>query len=284
MAPKPLYFNRRERAGILVLILLAILVHVIPQFFKPVEFGIKETSLLVMMADSLQGKPQKIEPAGKYAAREKFRFDPNSASPEIWKRLGVNEKTASNILKYRARGGRFRKADDLEKIWGLDSQLVADLKEYAVFTTVESPAADRFPLREYQRPAKKVEINEADSAEFESLPGIGPKLASRIVQYRNSLGGFYTLEQLKEVYGLKDSFLQKAEPFLYLRAPSTQPVNLNSATEASLRSHPYLRKFAKVLVEYRKQHGPYTSRQDLRHIMILNDSILARIGHYVAVD
>ena len=100
-----------------------------------------------------------------------------------------------------------------------------------------------------------VDINKADTSAFISLPGIGNKLALRIVNFREKLGGFYSIDQIGETYGLPDSSFQKIKPFLKLETSLLKKFNINSATKDEMKLHPYIKwNLANAIVEYRNQH------------------------------
>ncbi len=278
MEPKFLSFNSFERKGLFILVIIIAFLWTLPWLLRKPAIKISEAELLAF--------PGKIRTSSiKHDAEEAsafFSFDPNSATKDQLVQLGIKEKTAGNIIRFREKGGKFRTKEDLEKIWGIDSRILDSLKVYARFPkSVSSPV---YSERKLQEPKRKTEINSADSAALESLPGIGPKLASRIINYREKLGGFINLDQLREIYGLKDSLLEKALPMLTISPGKVRSIDLNQATEADLRSHPYFRQVARVIIAYRNQHGPYSSLDELRHIMIINDSIMGRIVPYARVE
>lgn len=106
-----------------------------------------------------------------------------------------------------------------------------------------------------------LDLNLADSADLEGLPGIGEKLSSRIVRYRDRLGGFVQMQQLEEVYGLHDSTLALIMPFLRIDPDFVpQKLYINRVDLDALGRHPYAGyALAKKLLAYRKQHGKFAS-------------------------
>jgi DNA uptake protein ComE-like DNA-binding protein len=133
-------------------------------------------------------------------------------------------------------------------------------------------------------PQKKLDINLADSVSLESLPGIGEKLSSRIVRYRDRLGGFISIDQLKEVYGLSDSTFLLVNKFLFV-ANGYMPAQIavNQATYADFRRHPYLSPaFIKALLAYRKTHVKVDDYKTCEHIANqVGDSLHKQIKAYL---
>ncbi|MDB5240573.1 MAG: transporter, partial [Spirosoma sp.] len=125
------------------------------------------------------------------------------------------------------------------------------------------------------------DINTADTSQLIALKGIGSTLAARIVKYRDGLGGFITPEQFRDVYGLDSVALAELEKFGQIRsAPRKIPVNTASAEE--LDRHPFLsRRQAQVIVNYREQHGAYTSAESLKPIRILDAKTIEKIAPYL---
>src|SRR5690606_24522620 len=169
-----------------------------------------------------------------------FPFDPNSATQQEWQRLGLRERTITTIMRFRERGGKFRKPEDLQKVYGLFPDEYERLRPYVRIPentspipepSTPGPATGRYKAREYA----KVDINGADSAAWEALPGIGAKLAGRIILFREKLGGFYKPEQVGEVYGLADSIFQRIRPMLVMETTGLRTININTATVDELK-------------------------------------------------
>ena len=150
---------------------------------------------------------------------ESFRFNPNEATLEELQRLGFSEKQAQSIVNYRLKGGRFHRAADFAK-----SYVVAD----SVFRRLE-PFID----------IPKLDINTADSAAFDALPGIGPWFAAKMVEYRSSLGGYGSTRQLLDIYRFDKERYEGIEDLIYCSNPVT--LTLWTMDEQELRTHPAIR-------------------------------------------
>lgn len=166
---------------------------------------------------------------------ESFRFNPNTVSVEDLIRLGFSEKQARAIDNYRTKGGRFRRKADFAK-----SYVVAD----SVFRRLE-----RFI------DIPKVDLNRADSAALDALPGIGPWYAARIVSYRAELGGYSYPEQLMDIYRFDREKYDALSDLVFCSPPA--PFALWSLPADSLRLHPYIRsaQAARSIVLFR-DHTP----------------------------
>ena len=117
------------------------------------------------------------------------------------------------------------------------------------------------------------------------MPGIGSKLAQRIITFRDRLGGFYSIEQIKETYGLPDSTFQKIKPKLLLGNPAVKKININTASLDEMKTHPYLRYvLANAIVQYRTQHGNFSTVGDIKKIMAITDDIFNKVSPYLSLN
>ena len=167
---------------------------------------------------------------------ESFRFNPNSVSVEDLIRLGFSEKQAQSIDNYRAKGGRFNRKSDFAK-----SFVVAD----SVFQRLE-PFID----------IPRLDLNLADSAALDALPGIGPWYAVRILEHRDELGGYSYPEQLMDIYRFDQEKYDALSDLVYCSPPAPYP--LWTLPADSLRQHPYIRsaEVARGIVRFRDYTPP----------------------------
>lgn len=135
-----------------------------------------------------------------------------------------------------------------------------------------------------QRMRGPLDINSADSAALEKLPGIGEKLSARIIKYRERLGGFISISQLNEVYGLSDSVMQIISPMLFVSdqfKPSR--IDVNKAEYKDLRKHPYFtHTIVKSLLAYRKAHGLFSSIEQVEKIISIERDEIRKIAPYLS--
>lgn len=141
--------------------------------------------------------------------------------------------------------------------------------------------------RHYKKPKPKkirrFDISRADTTQLQQIRGIGSKLSLRIIKFRDKLGGFYRLEQLKEVYGLKPEVVDRLLSTCYLLDSSVVQIPINTASEKELAAHPYISyKLASVIVNYRHAHGPYRSENDLAKIRMLATPERKKLVPYIS--
>lgn len=221
---------------------------------------------------------------------ELFEFDPNTLSPEGWKKLGLRDKTINTIQNYLNKGGRFKAPEDVKKIYGLfpnEYERIAPHIRISNNATTNNETIYKSinTTKSNSNTYRIIEINTADTSDFISLPGIGSKLAWRIVNFRDKLGGFYSINQIAETYGLPDSTFQKIKSYLKLTDPNVKKININTASVDELKTHPYIRyQLARPIVAYREQHGLFSKPEDLKKIMIVTDEVFLKIAPYLQVQ
>jgi len=301
-----LSFGKRDRLGIVAVVVLVMVIVFLPEYFakKTQSLALKPSHVLVKAIDTLashkanqyntQDEQEAIEEHQYQPTQEKsftngalFQFDPNTLPVEGWQQLGLNEKTSKTIDKYRSKGGKFYKPEDLKKIWGMPEGFYERVKEYIVIAPTQKPYKQTgFSKPAYEKSERKiviVSINEADTTAFIALPGIGSKLAFRIVNFREKLGGFYSIEQIGETYGLADSTFQKIKSHLQLSG-EVKKINVNTATKDELKMHPYIRwNLANAIVEYRNQHGAFKSLEELKNIVLIDEATFTKIVAYLTL-
>ena len=195
---------------------------------------------------------------------ETFRFDPNTVSTEDLMRLGFSEKQAQAIDHYRARGGRFRRPADFAK-----SFVVADSVFERLVPFISIP---------------RIDINKADSTAFETLPGIGPYFASKMVSYRSSLGGYSHPEQLMDIYHFDREKYDGLKDLITCSQPVPYPIW--TLPERDLARHPYISKEeAHSIVLYRTHQPPETwSVEGLHKAGILSEEHYAKLSRCVLAE
>jgi len=230
-----------------------------------------------------------------------FSFDPNNATTEEFQELGIPEFLALRIEKYRQKGGKFRRKEDLRKIYDFPPVLFAQLelyislpgdgqrpdnsgKGYAENSDREFVSNPVRETKNYTRPTPTAfDINTADTAQLASLRGIGSKLSARIVKFRDALGGFHSTDQYADIFGLDSLALLELRKYGRVQT-APKKININIATSEELNRHPYFRnrKLNEVVVRYREQHGPYTSAESMKAVRILDDATLRKWGPYLS--
>ncbi|OAQ41594.1 hypothetical protein A5893_00305 [Pedobacter psychrophilus] len=216
-----------------------------------------------------------------------FDFNPNNLSVQNWMKLGLSEKQASSIKSYEAKGGKFRSKIDVKKMFVISAQKFKELEPYIQIPAAEVQNKLDFTSTNPTYPKKArenitVEINSADSATLTTISGIGPSFASRIIKYKNRLGGFNHINQLKEVYGIDSLKFEQIKNQIKVDNTKIVFISINDCTFEQLKTFPYLGyKQSNAIIAYRKQHGNYKNPTDLSKIAILNSETIQKLLPYL---
>jgi competence ComEA-like helix-hairpin-helix protein len=236
-------------------------------------------------------------------------FDPNTADSSTLIHLGLKKWQVSNMLKYRAKNGRYRRAEDMKRLYGMTDSMYQVLLPYIHIDTL---AVDRFrdSLRNSLRDtlttdtlatdtlqryvsAKRdtiLNIRTADTTELKMIRGIGSYRAKQIVRYREQLGGFASVAQLREIKALQPLFTDSlsADSLLahfWLDSMAIEPLRVNSATLERLQRHPYLSfEQAKAIYELRRKKIRLESIAPLQRLDCSTEEELQRIAPYLSFE
>lgn len=223
--------------------------------------------------------------------RKLSAFDPNTADSTLLLSLGLQPWQVRSIYRYRAKGGIYRQPSDFARLYGLTVKQYKELLPYIHISDEYKPAAEvygrtdavrsgrdtlRYPVK--LQPGQYVTLDDADTASLRKVPGIGRYYASRIVRYRNDLGGYVSVAQLSEIEGIPESAL----PYFKVTGGAVRKLNLNRLTLNELKHHPYINFYqARRIIDYRRLKGPLHSIDDLRLLKDFSQRDIDRLRPYV---
>jgi DNA uptake protein ComE-like DNA-binding protein len=214
-----------------------------------------------------------------------FRLNINEANLQSLDILSVPDFLARRWVKYLENGGSFKKVGDVKKLYGLTEPLYDNISKYLYVKKADEIQRKPFLKENRVFRCKTIDINEADSAQWESLYGIGPYLAKRIITFRESLCGFVSVEQVKETYGLRDSVFQSIKTCLTIEKILKPCISINYTNQEGLSKHPYVRyKLARAICLYRENNGLFQHIEDLKKLTNVNDSIYIKLLPYITVN
>lgn len=283
-----------------MLTMLIALVTVIPLIYEllvPEEYNLEEERIALQQLMQREAGRDTLYPKdperGRSAIKKLklFDFDPNHSSLPIWQSLGLSLKQAQVMVRYTDKGGRFRKKEDLQKMYVISPQLYAQLAPYIYIDDStafkDNPAKHEFSKFSY--PAKPmfkiISLNTADTLLLDQVKGIGPAFARRIYRYRIRLGGFYRKEQLLEVYGLDSAKYFEIKDQVSIDDQQIIRFKINSIEYIDLKDHPYLNaKQINAILQFRKQHGNYVNIADLKKVAILSAETIDKLAPYISFE
>ncbi len=287
-------FTKRERRGIFILLLIAFILLLYDAFgpikwksfsyYSDFQYQVERFTLSQEKVKKEKSYLSHSEPKKKFKPKkrriEPRPFDPNMMSFKQWLAMGLSEKQARTIEKYKRKGGRFRKPEDLRRIYCISEEEYEALSSYIVINELDEDDEDFISEVKI-----KLNLNEVNEEEIQQVSGIGPVFAKRIIKYRKMLGGYSSVNQLNEVYGMDTIRFQQVRSFFEVTLDSIHTISLNSASFRQILRHPYISKpTAAAICDYRKLHGSYKSVEELRSKQIVSDSLFQKIYLYFAAE
>ena len=294
-------FNKGERNGIFVVIAIIIFVLALPYLIKVTTSDNSEEFLrfskdIALFEKSLQNASDSANEArqlnfqmmDRSVAENKltpFPFNPNLLPSQQWSKMGLKDWQIKVIKKFEAKGGKFYKKEDFKRMFCISPSEYEILEPYISIPEQKNEYADRKPEVKEIKKKVLIDLNTADSVALLTLYGIGPSFAKRIVKYRNLLGGFYSKQQLLEVYGFDQDRLDKIEDYCEVGFGGIKKINVNTVKTDELKKHPYFDYYtAKAIVDQRIILKKYTSLQQIKEIPLIHDELFAKIRNYLVLE
>jgi len=270
-------FNKKERNGILLLSCLLLFLIVFYQFSYLLRQESKTNFLSFEKALSELEYEQK--PTIVKQKDSLFYFNPNTLEDKGWLALGLSTKRLNTLRNFQNSGGVFKVKKDLINCFAISDEFYNRIKEYCVFPKSKQ---QRTKNQKLITNTKIIELNTADSLTLISIKGIGPFYAKQILKYRKQLGGFKSYTQITEIWGLENLEFEKFQQQTSIDTLHLRKVNINTVEVEELRLHPYLNyKQAKMIVNYRKQHGGFKQVKDIRKIKPISLELFRKIASYL---
>ena len=250
-------FSKGERVAIIT-ILAAILILILACLFRPSHKSLSDASLhnldslLALRQAAIEAQQQKqVEQPQEVIELHPFPFNPNTLTEEEWKQMGLTDRQIRNIMNYKAKGGKFYSKNDLGKLYTISEEDFAQLEPFIVLPEVSRNASGKSAQKKQEeltgeepKPVKKaipiVDLNMVDSTTLVELPQIGGYMASRIIEFREKLGGFVNMEQLRDVKGMDSTRFATIQPYIKIGEAETRKVDVNRSDFKTLVHHPYL--------------------------------------------
>lgn len=306
--------TRQQWLGLAILVILVGVTFFFLHRFQPVEettVQVSDSTVTRFSAhqayqDSLRKAQWKKQYTRDTIALHLQPFDPNTADSATLVHLGLKKWQVSNMLKYRAKNGRYRNPEDLKRLYGMTDSMYHALLPYIRIDTVavlqfrdslrrsqqealnrDTMSRDTMPRYISHKRDTVLNLRTADTTSLQMIRGIGTYRAKQIVRYREQLGGFVSVEQLREVKALQPLFADSlsADSLLshfVLDSVFVEPLRVNSMHLERLQRHPYLSfEQAKAIYELRRRKIRLKSIEQLRVLDCLTEADLLRLQPYL---
>lgn len=263
-----------------------------------------EEETLVLVEDSVktnfenaQAKPDSIYKANKRTYKRDTieirlqMFDPNTVDSIRLLHLGFQPWQAKNMIKYRAKGGKYRKKEDLKKLYGMTDSMYQALEPYICIeqdsvvsdsVKVDTTRVDSVIKWWSVKKDTILNLRTADTTELKMIRGIGSYRAKMIVRYREQLGGYARVEQMMEAKGMDKAVADSILPHFYIDSVVVEKLAVNRSRPEVLSRHPYLSfEQAKAIYEYRRKRIRIKSADELKKIKELKEEDIEKLLIYL---
>lgn len=273
-----LYLSRSEKRGLLLLLFLLLCVcggmlyvGMSERGGTPVQLSPEDVAELEAFATLTKERKKRQEEVRMPV--QSFPFNPNTADSMTLLRVGLKPWQVKNLMAYRRAGGRWKDADDFKRLYGLSDEEFQRLRPYVqippavkeVYFTEHDRA--RQDSLHHLRPEKftqltVLDLNTVDTLTLRKIPGIGVGYSRSIVSYRERLGGFVGVAQLKDIEGLPARI---EEWFSVEEQVAVRTISINKSDFKTLVRHPYLSyEQVKVITTHIRKYGSLRSWKDLQ--------------------
>lgn len=286
---EPLYVSKRNRRGVIALIVFSIIIIFLPriaQLFNSdvvLDISTEDVQSFEKAKKNFQNKKRSYYT--KYEKKKRFsapprKFNPNEYSAQDWINLGLSEKQVAVLLKFTKNG--IRSNEDLKRIFVISDELYALIKDSTFYP--ERPKVKYIPKVFEEKKIQKLEINSASVEELEKLKGIGPFFAKQIMKYRDKLGGFANKEQILEVWKMTVETYDNLIPQIEIDKSKIRKLKINEVTPEELKNHPYL-NWSQVnsIIKMRAQRTNFNNINEIQESKLIDAETFEKLIPYLSL-
>lgn len=286
-------FNKQQRSGILLLLLLIVSLLCVYWFVDFSEEDTFDTSSAEIV--SMQNELDSLRLIEIEKRKPKiYPFNPNFITDYKGYTLGMSNEEIDRLLQYRKEDKWINSAADFKRVTGVSDSLLNELSPNFKFPDWVTNPKPKHDFKEYksekgfdEKPfAQKIDLNKATEEQLQQVSGIGEALSKRIVSDREKLGGFSNDIELYSVYGLDPSVVQRTLNLFTVKSPKNiSKININTASASDIATIPGVSfKMAKKIWEYRRLREKITNIQELEKIEGMTERKLQLIQLYLSVE
>jgi competence ComEA-like helix-hairpin-helix protein len=286
---EPLYVSKRNRRGVVALIVVAVIIVFLPRFAQlfnsDVELDVSTEDVKAFEKTKKNFQNKKRNYYNNFEKKKRFsappnKFNPNEYSAEDWMNLGLSEKQVAVLLKFTKNG--IRSNEDLKRIFVISDELYGLIKDSTYYP--ERPKTEYTPKVVEEKKIQKLEINTASVEDLENLKGIGPFFAKQIIKYRDRLGGFASKEQILEVWKMTIDTYDKLIPQIEIDKSKIRKLKINEVTPEELKNHPYL-NWSQVnsIIKMRMQRTKFNAINEIQESKLIDAETFEKLIPYLSL-
>lgn len=289
----PIEFSKRSRRAILVFLVVFLTLVLTPRVllllnpdekFEFTQTEFKQKAFVNKQNNFKSNYRYRNAKSTKKFSLPKQKFDPNEYTLTDWQKLGLSPKQAQVILKFKSYKP-FYSHEDLKKVFVISEDFFSLIKDSLVYPIrLTQNKFDKKEVVQEKATVKILDLNSASEEDLLSLNGIGPFFAKNIIKKRDELGGFYTFEQLLEVWKFDEEKLNAIKPFVKIDLDQIKKININTVTVDELKKHPYFKwNIANSIVKIRVQIGGFNQIVDIKRSVLVSEEIFSRVKNYIKI-
>ncbi|MBU3659420.1 MAG: hypothetical protein FGM14_06110 [Flavobacteriales bacterium] len=286
---EPLYVSKRNRRGVVALIVISVIIVFLPRFTQlfnsEIELDVSTEDVKAFEKKKKNFQNKKRNYYTNYEKKKRFsappqKFNPNEYSAQDWMKLGLSEKQVAVLLKFTKNG--IRSNEDLKRIFVISDELYALIKDSTFYP--ERPKVEFASKTIEEKKIQKLEINSASVEDLENLKGIGPFFAKQIIKYRDRLGGFSSKEQLLEVWKMTIETYDKLIPQIEIDKTKIKKLKINDITVEELKNHPYLNwSQANSIFKMRVQRTKFNTIDEIQESKLIDAETFEKLIPYLSL-
>jgi competence protein ComEA len=285
----PFVISKRSKRGLLVLILVSLVLIFFPRVYM---FFQKEEALVINSEqiaefERTHKKFEKRNYSNYYSKKKKYKapdskFNPNSYTLSDWIKLGLSEKQSVVILKFTARG--IYTEEDLKRIFVIPDVLFELIRDSVVYPERLQNTPNQESFQKQVKQITLINLNTADTTEFTKIYGIGAFYAKQIIRYREKLGGYFTKEQLLEVWKMTPETYDKIKDNVFISEKDVKRIRINSVTIEELKAHPYLNwNKANSIIKMRIQRNGFKNIEEIKESVLIDTETYEKLFPYLSL-
>jgi DNA uptake protein ComE-like DNA-binding protein len=258
-------YSKSQRSGIFLLVLLCLIFQFAFFYFDPSNN--KENNSEKQKWISLQTKVDAIKTEKQNYIPKIYPFNPNFISDYKGSKLGMSVAEIDRLLNFRKTNQYVNSSSEFQKVTQVSDSLLNAISPYFKFPDwVNNRKANNF--KSFQKKIDKIvvlDINLATKEDLIKIYGIGPALSDRILKQKELFGGFVSMKQMNDIWGLSPEVIESLnQNFKVVALPKIKKIDINNASIKELQLFPYFKyALAKAIVTYRSMNGDFKIFEDL---------------------
>ena len=285
----PFVISKRSKRGLLVLILASLGLIFFPRvymFFQKEEAFVINSEKIAEF-ERTHKKFEKRNYSNYYSKKKKYKapdskFNPNTYTLSDWMNLGLSEKQSVVVLKFTSRG--IYSEEDLKRIFVIPDVLFELIRDSVVYPERFQNSPNQESFKKQAKQITLINLNTADTTEFMKIYGIGAFYAKQIIRYREKLGGYFTKEQLFEVWKMTTEAYDKIKDHVFISEKDVKRININSVTIEELKVHPYLKwNQANSIIKMRIQRNGFKNIEEIKESVLIDSETYEKLFPYLSL-